>query len=353
MKPILRVPLLLLAALPCGVALAQDTDWTAVNLAATDTHVIPAYQHFAATGAALRSAGEGFCARVDEVSLNAMREAFNAAFDGWEGVQHLQFGPITYFNWNYRLQFWPDDNGTGGRQLSALIAAADPAALEAEAFGRQSVGVQGFPALERLLFEDGALAQLQAEPYRCQVVQAITANLGEIAEGVHQEWTDKFRTIVANADERGFFESSEDATLDYLKAVVESIRRVQQQKLEAVLGEAQASARPRRAEAWRSDRSSQSIRTNVQALHALFNDGQPALKTVLLQEDLAGIDAGFERALAAAAALPDSMNQALTTARGYAALKESRDSLDALYELIEAALKKTDLYLGFNSLDGD
>jgi predicted lipoprotein len=353
MKLPMRVPLFLLAVLPGAAVLAQEADWTAVNLAATDNHVIPAYQRFAETGAALRSAGEGFCARLDEASLNALREAFNAGLDGWEGVQHLQFGPITYFNWNYRVQFWPDDNGTGARQLTALIAAADPAALEPEAFGRQSVGVQGFPALERLLFEDDALAQLQAEPYRCQVVEAITANLGEIADGVHREWVDKFRAIVANADERGFFESSEDATLDYLKAVVESIRRVQQQKLESVLGEAQASARPRRAEAWRSDRSVQSLQTNVQALHSLFSAGTPALKSVLLAEDIPAIDAGFERALAAATALPPSMNAALATPEGYAALKEARDSLDALYELIEAALKKTDLYLGFNSLDGD
>ncbi|MDR2212803.1 MAG: imelysin family protein [Pseudomonadales bacterium] len=350
---LMRFPLFLVSALSGGAALAQNSDWTAVNLAVTDTHVIPAYQRFAETGAALREAGAGFCARLDEAALNELREAFNNSFDGWQGAQHIQFGPITYFNWNYRIEFWPDDNGTGARQLSALIAAADPAALEAESFARQSVGVQGFPALERLLFEDNALTQLQAEPYRCQVVEAISANLGEIATGVYQEWRDEFRATVASADERGFFESAEDATLDYLKSLVESIRRVQQQKLESVLGEDQSSARPRRAEAWRSDRSVQSLRGNVQALHELYSAGSPALKTVLLSEDLPAIDAAFDQALAAAAALPPSMNAALGTPEGYAALQNTRDSLDALYEALEAALKKTDLYLGFNSLDGD
>ena len=349
----MRKLICLLAALPCSVALAQDADWTAINLAATDSHVIPGYERLAAAGANLRAAGNGVCARLDDGALEALRESFSASFDAWQGVQHLQFGPVTYFNWNFRLQFWPDDNGTGARQLSALIAAADPAVLEAETFGRQSVGVQGFPALERLLFEDNALQQLQAEPYRCQVVEAITTNLADITDGVHRQWVDEFRNIVATADERGFFESSEDATLDYLKAVVESIRRVQQQKLEPALGNDKDSARPRRAEAWRSDRSTQALRINVQALHDLFDGGEPALKTVLLAEDLPAIDAAFAQAVAATQALPDSLNAALESEDGYVAVKAARDSLDALYEVIEAALKRTDLYLGFNSLDGD
>lgn len=348
----MRIPFLLLAVLPCAV-LAQNTDWTAVNLAATDAHVIPAYERFASASAALKTTGEGFCAQVDADSLADLREAFNISFDAWQGVQHIQFGPITYFNWNYRVQFWPDDNGTGARQLTALIAAADPAVLEAETFARQSVGVQGFPALERLLFEDGALELLQKEPYRCQVVEAITANLGDIANGVYRQWVDEFRNTVANADERGFFESAEDATIDFLKAVVESIRRVQQQKLESVLGDNQAAARARRAEAWRSDRSIQNLQTNVLALHQLFDGGEPPLKSVLLEEDWPAIDASFEALLATMDTLPSSMNEALTTAEGYAALKAARDGLDSLYETIEAALKKTDLYLGFNSLDGD
>lgn len=345
--------LLLAALLPAQAVMAQNTDWTAVNLAITDAHVIPGYARFAEATQHLHTVGEGLCAQVDDNSLNALREAFDASFDAWQGVQHIQFGPITYFNWNYRLQFWPDDNGTGARQFTAMIAAADQAVLEPEAFARQSVGVQGFPALERLLFEDDALQLLQNEPFRCQLTQAITANLDEIASGVHQRWVEEFRDTVATADERGFFESAEDATIDYLKALVESIRRIQQQKLQAPLGDSQTAARERRAEAWRSDRSVRNLQLNARALQDIFNAGDPALRTVLPAEDMPGIDAGFERLLAAVDALPASMNAALADPAGYAALVEARDSLDALYEVIEAALKKTDLYLGFNSLDGD
>ncbi len=332
---------------------AQNTDWTPLNLAMTDAVVIPAYERFAAATAPLARNAAGFCAAIDADSLAALQQDFSAAYDGWQGVQHIQFGPITWFNWNFRLQFWPDDKGTGARQLDALLATADPAVLVPEAFAQQSVGVQGFPALERLLFSDDSLVALQNEPYRCQTVQAISRNLDDIASGVAQRWRDEFRTTVANADERGFFESAEDATIDYMKAVVESVRRIQQQKVQPVLGDNQAAARERRAEAWRMDRSVQHMRTNVAALAALFNDSAPALSSVLQPADLPNIQQAFATLQQHLADAPDSMNTAITTAEGYAAFKQVDADLDALFELLEAGVKGTDLYLGFNSLDGD
>lgn len=332
---------------------AQNTEWTAVNLAVTDAVVLPAYDRFAASTPPLLAASEQLCAAVTQDNLAAVQQAFGAAFAAWQGVQHLQFGPITYFNWNYRLQFWPDDNGTALRQLDALLAAADPAVLESVAFAQQSVGVQGFPALERLLFADDSLGTLQKQPYHCAVVRAIASNVNDISTAVAARWRDEFRTTVANADERGFFESAEDATIDYLKAVVESVRRVQQQKLAAVLGENRAAARSRRAEAWRSDLSVPALRNNVVALQALLREGSPALSSVFLPDDLPAIDSAFATLQQDLAAVPDSMNAALADEAGYAALQRVHADLDALFELLEAAVKKTDLYLGFNSLDGD
>jgi len=331
----------------------QNTDWNAINMAITDAHVLPAYQHFAEASSGLATAAENFCAAVTPESLTQMQQAFGESFDGWQGVQHIQFGPITYFSWNFRMQYWPDDNGTGGRQLTALLASGDMTALEPDTFARQSVGVQGYPALERLLFDTDSLALLQAEPYRCLVVSTIAANLSSMASGVYAQWRDEFRQVIATADERGFFESAEDATIDFMKGLVESIRRNQQQKLEAVLGESQAEARPRRAEAWRSERSVSNLQLNLAALTDLYSAGEPALRSTLLPADLPGVDASFIEAKQSLDAAPASLTAALETTEGYAAVKQARDAFDALFEALEAALKHTDLYLGFNSLDGD
>lgn len=340
--------------LVAGIAIAQpNTNWTEVNLAVTDAHVIPAYEAFARATAALESDAASFCAAPDAARLATLQNNFHAAMDGWQGAQHIQFGPITYFNWNFRIQYWPDDNGTGARQLAALIAAQDPAVLEDEAFDRQSVGVQGFQALENLLFDDDSLAQLQGDAYRCQVMQTIAANIDEIASGVSTRWKDEFRTTVANADERGFFESAEDATIDYLKALVEPVRRIQQQKLEAVLGETPEAVRERRAESWRSQRTLRNIKLNVAALEHEFTASEPALSSVLQEADVESINAAFAKLTASLDAQPDSLADALAAPDGHAALLQVVAELDALFETLEASLKNTDLYLGFNSLDGD
>jgi len=348
--------LLSLAVLGLGagtVAAQPNTNWTEVNLAVTDAHVIPSYNTFAVAAEELAASAEGFCAAPAADRLAALQQNFHAAMDGWQSVQHIQFGPITYFNWNFRIQYWPDDNGTGARQLNALIAAKDPAVLEDEAFDRQSVGVQGFQALENLLFDDESLTELQGDAYRCQVMQTIAANIAEIATGVATRWEDEFRATVETADERGFFESAEDATIDYLKALVEPVRRLQEQKLEAVLGETPEAARERRAESWRSQRTLRNLKLNVAALQHEFTASDPALSSVLHEADVELIDAAFAKVLGSLDAQPDSLAAALQAEGGHAALLQIAAELDALYEAMEAALKNTDLYLGFNSLDGD
>lgn len=347
-----------LASVPLA---AQDAgqpsdDFNAVNLAVTDHQVIPAYAVFDSAASVLAEAAARFCQAPDAGTLADFQAGYHASLDAWESVQHIQFGPITYFNWNYRVHYWPDEKGTGARQLDTLIAGQDPAVLAPESFARESVGVQGFPALERLLFEDDSLAALQSDPFRCQVAQAIARNIDEIATGVHTRWVDEFRATIASADDRGFFESSEDATIDFLKAQVETVRRIQQQKLEEVIGETASEARVRRAESSRSARSLRNLRLNVQALEALFNGNENqevALSTVLYPEDMAAINARFAELDDTFNGLPDAFDTALAEEGGHARLLAVAAGLDALFEAFEASLKNTDLYLGFNSLDGD
>ena len=120
-----------------------------------------------------------------------------------------------------------------------------------------------------------SLADLQKSPFRCQLLQAIAHNIGDIGTNVAKRWKDEFRSTVANASQRGAFESDRDATLDFLKAVVEDVRRIAKDKLFNVTGETQAAAKERKAESWRSDRSVRNIRLNVDALQALFNQSKP------------------------------------------------------------------------------
>ncbi|MDT8398315.1 MAG: imelysin family protein [Pseudomonadales bacterium] len=336
---------------------AQPNDnWTEVNLAVVDRQIIPAYLAFAEKAQPLASRGASFCRSPSAEALTAWQLSFHVSMDAWQGIQHVQFGPITYFNWNYRLQFWPDEKGTGERQLEALIAEHDAEQLSADNFARLSVGVQGFPALERLLFADDALTLLQQDPFRCQVAQTIAANIGEIAAGVHERWAGEFRTTVANADDRAVFENAQAATIDILKALVEALPRIRDQKVLAALGASYAQARVRRAESWRSARSLRNIKFNLAALETFFSGPDSAtiaLSTVLHSEDVAPIEAGFATLMDTLDSLPDAMAVALASEEQYARLQSLASQLTELDDLLETALKNTDLYLGFNSLDGD
>ena len=356
-----RLTVFLAASLVGNLLLAQPSDevsenWTEINLTITDDHVIPAFSALMQATQELSSSAEAFCSSPDSESLAVFQNSFHSSMDAWQQSQHIQFGPITYFNWNFRIHYWPDEQGTGARQLDALIATESQASISNESFARESVGVQGFPALERLLFEADSLVLMQANSYRCQVAQNIARNIDEIANGVHARWVGEFRTTVANADERGFFESAEDATIDFLKAQVEPVRRIQQQKLEEVLGESAGRERVRRAESWRSARSIRNIRLNVLALESLFNgsdDSDIKLSSVLLSEDIATINDNFAELTSSFSVLPDSYAVVLEADGGRENIEQVIVLFDALFESMEAALKNTDLYLGFNSLDGD
>ena len=366
-RPITKI-LAIMPMLLSGPLFAQTNEnWNAVNLLITDDYVIPAYEYLALKAGELESSAQELCAIEERgegadgfaQQLSEVKSKYHGVMDAWQEIQHIQFGPVTYFNWNFRMQYWPDEKGTGSRQLQALVAGQDIEALESENFGRTSVGVQGLPALENLLFSENSELELQ-EAYRCQVLATISRNISEISTGIHQRWRDEFRTTVANADERGFFESAEDATIDFLKALVEPVRRIQEQKVNEVIGDSPEAVRVRRAESWRSGRSLRNIRLNVAALNSLFigSEGEAerqenALSTVLLEKDVTIINRLFSELEDKLAALPDDYASALAADEGHAEILKVAENLDALFEAMEAALKNTDLYLGFNSLDGD
>ena len=329
--------------------LASDEAWTALNLKVTDELVIPGYQNMAANSVDLVNAAANFCTEISAEGLDSFKAAYHHSMADWQLIQHIQFGPITYFNWNYRLQYWPDERGTGARQLDALIGSGDESVLGSDSFARQSVGVQGLPALERILFDDNAIENFQGNPYLCLVSQTIVRNINEISSGVTQRWTDEYRAVVLDPVASGFYENAEDLSIDFLKALQEAIAKIRDLKLAPVLGDSFASSRNREAESWRSGRSLANIKINLLALQPLFL----AYTTAFYEEDVAAVQAAFNDLSANLKVLPDTMSAALENEEQYGRLRMLSGQVDAVHEALEAALKNTDLYLGFNSLDGD
>lgn len=329
--------------------ITQDEDWTAINLTVTDELVIPAYKNLEARSVELVGAIENFCSDLNGVKLAALKNAYMQSMAAWQAVQHIQFGPISYFNWNYRMQYWPDERGTSGRQLDAIIAAGDEAILPSTSFARQSVGVQGLPALERILYADDALAEFQNNDYLCLLSATIASNINEISSGVTQRWVDEYRALVLEPSADGLYEDAEDLSIDFLKALQESIAKIRDLKLTPVIGETFNASRNRAAESWRSESSLANIKNNIDSLELLFSAYQAAFH----EEDNAVVLTRFTEIKQILAGLPDSLSAVLENEEEYSQIQSLHASVDALHEGLETALKNTDLYLGFNSLDGD
>jgi len=329
--------------------ITRDEDWTAINLTVTDELVIPVYQNMQLVSLDLLTATENFCADISVDSLNSLRAAFHQSMAAWQSAQHIQFGPITYFNWNFRLQYWPDDRGTSARQLNALIASQDETVLASDVFPRQSVGVQGLPALERILFDENTLSDFQNSSYLCLLSETIARNINEISTGVSQRWVEEYRAIILDPVESGFYEGAEDLSIDFLKALQEAIAKIRDLKLLPALGESFAGARNRAAESWRSEHSLANIKSNLNSLELLFS----AYTAAFYEEDVVSVASAFENLTATLVVLPDSMLLALADEEQYAQVQALHAQAEILHEALETALKNTDLYLGFNSLDGD
>jgi predicted lipoprotein len=329
--------------------ITSDEAWTQINLKVTDELVIPAYESLQTASIDLQEASVNFCKLPAADSLRQLQAAYLSMMDTWQSIQHIQFGPITYFNWNFRIQYWPDERGTSGRQLDAVISAANPGILNTDSFSRQSVGIQGLQALERLLYADMALSDYQNNDYLCPLTEMIAININEISSGVLERWLDEYRQVVIQPDSGGVFEDAEDLSIEFLKALQESLSKIRDQKLLPIIGENYSRVRPRNAESWRSQHSLANIKTNIKALQALFMAYMEAFYT----DDVEAIIIAFEALNTTLAEAPDNMTSAQGSEVNYERLQTVHAQIDTLHEAFENALKQTDLYLGFNSLDGD
>jgi len=357
---------LALLCLPAAGAWAQTTaPQGRLDAALAQHHVIPRYGHLAATAAALRGTAEAFCAKPDKAGLEATRAGFHRAMDAWMGVQHIRFGPGELFMRVFRLQHWPDKKNIGGRQLEALLAARDDAALAPEKMRSASVAVQGLSALERLLFGKGGEAALLAAGsdagYRCRLLVAIAANVAKMSADILAEWQGGGHAA-ATAAAAGYDgdEEEQEAVLEYFKSFYGSLQFVGELKLQLPLGRSLERSRPRLAESWRSRRSLRNVIVNLEALEQMYlGEGGPGFAALVAEREGgpqldAEVRAAFVRALATAREIARPLAEAVGDPEARPKVERLRAEVLALRDLARSRLAPAlGLPVGFNSFDGD
>jgi uncharacterized protein len=360
--------LVLALARVAGAEEDRDPAYRRLNATFVDRHVLPRYAQLAGATVALEAAAHRFCEAPSASLGEALRGSYQAAADAWQSVQHVQAGPISAQLRADRLAFWPDPRNATGRQLAELLAGRDPAVLTAERFARASAAVQGFPAVEHLLFDQGAMVAFQTggddASRRCRVLEAITRNVAGIAADVQHEWTDGdaayARRIATAGPGNATFPEPKEATFEVLRSLDTGLEGVETLKLAKPLGSSLAGARPTLAEEWRSGRSLRNVRLNLLVLRALYL-GEGAwgpsdfVREVATAPEIdARLRRGFDAAIQLAETIPGPLDAAVKDPRlrpnVERLLKEVRTLSHTVQEYLSTAL---DLPLGFNARDGD
>ncbi|MGB3244868.1 MAG: imelysin family protein [Sulfitobacter sp.] len=323
--------LVLIVALIGAPATADVTD-------AVNRHILPGYADFAEASENLSVVAQQDC------SPEAVRPAWNMAFDAWLGVSHLHFGPVEAKGRSVTIAFWPDERGAGARALASLIAGQDPVIETAEGTAQVSAAARGLFGLEYLLY-DPQFADAGA--YGCDLIRALSADLAAIADATLADWSggyaEQLRT--AGSPENRTFLTAREGTQALFTSLISGLEFTTLQRLGRPMGTFDR-PRPNRAEARRSARSLRNVDLSLRAMRNL---------TVTLTNGAAPATlAAFDRALTLVAALGDPDFSTVATPQGRLKVEVIQQAVHAIeISALTEIGPSLGVSAGFNSADGD
>lgn len=357
------LPLLLLAACASSPATPAATGMAGLGTRVLQQYIRPQTAALVRSTQALQTALQAYCAQPAQAARRAAVEArFADVAVSWAGVEFLRFGPLVEQNRLEQFFFWPDPRGVMQRQLRSLLAATDPALLQAARVREQSVAVQGLPALEYLLHaEDGRAVIAAGEAtgrYRCAFAEAVGSNLVRLAGEIDAGWN--ARSPVAAefahpAPANDLYRDAGEVATEVLKALSTALHVARDHKLAPALGEDAASARGALLPLYRSGLTAPFLGAQAVALERFHAAGDFATS---LPAASAWVDASLRDELRR---VQQDFSELTLPADRAVADEEARNALVHAALLLVNARALVDEYLapalgvnlGFNALDGD
>ncbi|GAA0795027.1 imelysin family protein [Marinobacterium sediminicola] len=341
--------LVLLAGL--AHASPQEPDWPHFNHQLVQQHLLPRYAQLDSTATALSQASATLCRAPNQQALQTAREAWFDSMQAWQGIQHVQFGPVQFLMRNFSLEFWPDRKNIGARQLRQTLASDLP--YDDEFFRHASVSIQGFPALERLLFDDNALQHLQ-QGRSCELTTAIAAHIAQISQAIHQEWQTKALNEFSPKQDT---DTAADLAVELMASLVEPIEVIRDSKLLKPMADSTQTAKPKLLESHRSGSSLANIRSNLAALNELYQGTDASVDQLLQQADAAelarDIRLSFTNLDRALSQISSPLKIAVAQPEAHVQLVKISTQLKQLNDQLHSAMDVLGIQLGFNSRDGD
>jgi uncharacterized protein len=338
-----------------------ETDHAAIARAALNEVIRPGYAALAEETAALSDQVAALCQSPSADSLDAARKAFASTVAAWSKVEILRFGPIVEDRRYERLFFWPDPKGLGDRQIRDALAKRDESVTKPETLSGKSVALQGLPALEYLLYGDGAEALAAPSDdggFRCAFARAAAANSAGIAKSVAEDWREGSpyeKSFLTPGPDASPYRAPKEVTLELFKSFTAGIELVRDQKLAKPLGATAEEARPKLAAFWRSGQSLANAAGNLDGVRALFAKGGLAQ---VVADDSPGVEKSvlfdLGHAIDVLSGIDKPMAEVVVDADVRAKIEALRVSLKSAGKTAADAIARgAGLAFGFNAMDGD
>jgi predicted lipoprotein len=365
---------ILLTSMAWAGSTRAEVDHEAIARASLTEVIRPGYAAFGEATGALSGKVEALCKAPSDASLKDAKDAFATTIAAWSKVEIFRFGPINEDHRFDRLFYWPDPKSLGLEQVQDVLAKKDQSVTEPDELAKKSVALQGLPALEYLLYGDGAEVLGKGadvvdgrEPipdvdsdraFRCSFAQNIATNVDRIAKNVIERWregSDYEKALIGPAPDNPLYHAPKEVTLDLFKTFAAGIELVRDQKIGKPLGAKPEEAKPRLAAFWRSGLTFPNMVGNLEGVRLLFDKGGFAQ---VVASDSPGVEDSIlfdlDHAIAVLSGIDKSMAEVVTD-----------DDLRAKFEALRVGLKSAGqtagdsiartagLSFGFNAMDGD
>lgn len=303
------------------------------------------YTQLATDSANLAESAASYCAAPGNDSRQQLQDDWLTAFEAWQQVRFVDFGPIEQNSLAWQFQFWPDAKNLVATKVNYWLG--QDRALNEDAVADAGVAVQGFPALEYLLWDQGFQQSSRALPAErsCALLTAISRHIAGNADTLLEQWQQM----------APYYESTDSYTAATINAGMHAIEVIRDRRLGAPMGlRGNGRRNPYQADAWRSETSLATLRASLEGLQSML---LPGLALELQAAGAGDLEQRLTHQFAKTLANFDGLGNGmapLLTGDGFGKLQSLYIDLELLEQLLVDDIAPTlGVARGFNSSDGD
>ncbi|BES70520.1 imelysin family protein [Marinobacter nanhaiticus D15-8W] len=309
------------------------------------TDIAAGYETLAEHVIDLHQTTQTYCEAPSPENRAHVENAWKSAFLQWQRVRFVDFGPIEQNSRAWQIQFWPDTKNLVARKVGFAL---DQNTADEQQVAEAGVALQGFPAMEYLLFDTRMNQADDALPAErtCALLTAIAGHLAATTGSLSADWQ-RFSSHFLETD--SYTARTVEAGLNGLEILLD-------RRLADPMGLRGTPKRnPYLGDAWRSGYSLAAIRASIQGMDRYLRPGLDRLLTQQGHQELAEkLDKQFESTLEELDALPDALAPSLEDDAKYRGLQSLFIEVTQLEQVLENRIAPAlGIRRGFNSSDGD